>query len=38
MEKSPTGKIVGIIRRNWRQYCGILQFNNIEGVRVYKLP
>ncbi|CAG0916316.1 unnamed protein product [Notodromas monacha] len=21
----PTGKIVGIIRRKWRQYCGILQ-------------
>ncbi|XP_031771061.1 exosome complex exonuclease RRP44 [Apis florea] len=31
MEKSPTGKIVGIIRRNWRQYCGILQPSNIEG-------
>lgn len=38
MEKSLTGKIVGIIRRNWRQYCGILQSNNIEGVRIYKLP
>lgn len=24
-EKIPTGKIVGIIRRKWRQYCGILQ-------------
>ncbi|XP_023247144.1 exosome complex exonuclease RRP44 [Copidosoma floridanum] len=24
-EKQPTGKIVGIIRRKWRQYCGILQ-------------
>ncbi|XP_033334555.2 exosome complex exonuclease RRP44-like protein Dis3 [Megalopta genalis] len=31
MEKTPTGKIVGIIRRNWRQYCGILQPTNIEG-------
>lgn len=24
-EIKPTGKIVGIIRRKWRQYCGILQ-------------
>ncbi|XP_078045962.1 exosome complex exonuclease RRP44-like protein Dis3 [Augochlora pura] len=31
MEKTPTGKIIGIIRRNWRQYCGILQPSNIEG-------
>jgi len=23
--KKPTGKVVGIIRRNWRQYCGVLQ-------------
>ncbi|CAH1778412.1 unnamed protein product [Owenia fusiformis] len=23
--KQPTGKVVGIIKRNWRQYCGILQ-------------
>lgn len=23
--KKPTGKIVGIIKRRWRQYCGILQ-------------
>ena len=23
----PTGKIVGIIRRKWRQYCGMLQEN-----------
>ncbi|KAG6799814.1 exosome complex exonuclease RRP44 [Apis mellifera caucasica] len=39
MEKSPTGKIVGIIRRNWRQYCGILQSNNIEGnVRHVFIP
>lgn len=30
-EKTPTGKIVGIIRRNWRQYCGILQLNLIPG-------
>ncbi|PNF38325.1 Exosome complex exonuclease RRP44 [Cryptotermes secundus] len=29
--KLPTGHIVGIIRRKWRQYCGILQKNPIEG-------
>lgn len=33
-EKVPTGKIVGIIRRKWRQYCGILQPSPIKGVRV----
>lgn len=33
MQKIQTGKIVGIIRRNWRQYCGILQISNIEGVK-----
>lgn len=27
----PTGQIVGIIRRKWRQYCGILQKNSISG-------
>ncbi|KAK1124762.1 hypothetical protein K0M31_006122 [Melipona bicolor] len=31
MQKTRTGKVVGIIRRNWRQYCGILQLSNIEG-------
>jgi exoribonuclease R len=30
-EKTPTGKIVGIIKRKWRQYCGILQKNVLEG-------
>ncbi|XP_012277145.1 exosome complex exonuclease RRP44 [Orussus abietinus] len=25
IEKTPTGIIVGIIKRKWRQYCGILQ-------------
>lgn len=30
-EKIPTGKIVGIIRRKWRQYCGILQPSAIKG-------
>lgn len=24
VEREPTGRIVGIIRRKWRQYCGIL--------------
>ncbi|XP_015781646.1 exosome complex exonuclease RRP44-like [Tetranychus urticae] len=23
--KRPTGKVVGIIKRNWRQYCGIIR-------------
>lgn len=23
-EITPTGKVVGIIKRKWRQYCGIL--------------
>jgi hypothetical protein len=32
VEKIPTGRIVGIIRRKWRQYCGILQQNQIKGV------
>ncbi|KDR22892.1 hypothetical protein L798_14747, partial [Zootermopsis nevadensis] len=31
VEKLPTGHIVGIIRRKWRQYCGILQQNPIKG-------
>lgn len=31
VEKTPTGKVVGIIRRKWRQYCGILQLNPIPG-------
>ncbi|KAK6620525.1 hypothetical protein RUM43_010817 [Polyplax serrata] len=31
VEKKPTGTIVGIIKRKWRQYCGILQSNVLEG-------
>lgn len=31
-DRSPTGKVVGIIRRKWRQYCGILQPNLIQGL------
>ncbi|XP_063981458.1 exosome complex exonuclease RRP44 [Diachasmimorpha longicaudata] len=39
VEPTPTGKIVGIIRRKWRQYCGILQPNAIkENVRHLFVP
>lgn len=31
-EKKPTGVVVGIIKRKWRQYCGILQPNPVPGV------
>ncbi|KMQ94973.1 exosome complex exonuclease rrp44 [Lasius niger] len=38
-ERIPTGKIVGIIRRKWRQYCGILQPSPIkENVRHLFVP
>lgn len=30
-ERQPTGRIVGIIRRKWRQYCGILQPSLVKG-------
>uniref|UniRef100_A0A8D9BV86 Protein DIS3 homolog n=1 Tax=Cacopsylla melanoneura TaxID=428564 RepID=A0A8D9BV86_9HEMI len=30
-ERRPTGLIVGIIKQKWRQYCGILQANPMEG-------
>lgn len=30
-DRQPTGKVVGIIRRKWRQYCGIIQPNILEG-------
>lgn len=30
-ERQPTGKIVGIIKRKWRQYCGIIEPNNLDG-------
>lgn len=33
IEKQPTGKIVGIIRRKWRQYCGILQQSALKEVK-----
>ncbi|MPC15533.1 Exosome complex exonuclease RRP44 [Portunus trituberculatus] len=28
-ELQPTGRVVGIIRRKWRQYCGIIKKNEI---------
>ncbi|ELU08883.1 hypothetical protein CAPTEDRAFT_225692 [Capitella teleta] len=28
----PTGRVVGIIKRNWRQYCGILQKSVMQGA------
>lgn len=28
----PTGEVVGIIKRNWRQYCGVLQKSIIKGL------
>lgn len=31
-DKQPTGEVVGIIRRKWRQYCGILLKNPINGA------
>ncbi|KAK9873611.1 hypothetical protein WA026_023290 [Henosepilachna vigintioctopunctata] len=33
----PTGKVVGVIRRKWRQYCGILE-GGIEGVYQLFVP
>lgn len=35
VERRPTGHIVGIIRRKWRQYCGILQLSPVSGVILY---
>lgn len=31
IEKLPTGRVVGILKRNWRPYCGILLQNSIGG-------
>ncbi|XP_018576622.1 exosome complex exonuclease RRP44 [Anoplophora glabripennis] len=36
-EIKPTGKIVGIIRRKWRQYCGILQ-GGMDGIYQLFVP
>jgi len=30
-DRQPTGKIVGIIKRKWRQYCGIIQPTTLKG-------
>lgn len=30
-ERQPTGKVVGVIKRKWRQYCGIIQPNILKG-------
>jgi exoribonuclease R len=30
-ETTPTGKVVAIVRRKWRQYCGMLQPNPMKG-------
>lgn len=29
VKKLPTGRVVGIIKRNWRPYCGILQVSDL---------
>ena len=34
--KIPTGKVVGIVKRNWRQYCGMLQKSVVKGVRGFR--
>nr|XP_045614320.1 exosome complex exonuclease RRP44-like [Procambarus clarkii] len=38
-ERQPTGCVVGIIRRKWRQYCGIIKKNEIaESMRHLFIP
>ena len=38
-QRQPTGRVVGIIRRKWRQYCGILLPSVlIEGTRHLFVP
>lgn len=32
--QKPTGKVVGIIKRNWRPFCGMLNVSQIKEVRV----
>lgn len=36
-EIKPTGKVVGVIRRKWKQYCGILE-GSTEGVYQLFVP
>lgn len=31
--QKPTGKVVGIIKRNWRPFCGMLNVSQIKEVR-----
>jgi len=30
--RKPTGKVVGIIKRNWRPFCGMLMVSQIKEV------
>ena len=32
-EVMPTARVVGIIRRNWREYCGVLMTSQVPGAR-----
>lgn len=32
-ELLPTGRIVGVLRRNWRPYCGILHVSHVPSAR-----
>lgn len=35
----PTGKVIGIIKRNWRNYCGVLlPTSNVENTRHLFVP
>lgn len=36
-EKHPSGQVVGIIRKKWRQYCGIIQHSLVENVCSYQI-
>lgn len=39
LKRPPTGRVVGIIKRNWRQYCGILQISGLhDAARHLFLP
>lgn len=30
VDRKPTGKVVGIIKRNWRPFCGMLNVSQIK--------
>ena len=36
--KRPTGKVVGILSRNWRQYCGSIQETHVQEGNVLFIP